>query len=157
MTRVLVAGVGNVFLGDDGFGVAVARRLAGECLPEGTRVADFGIRGTHLVFELLDPPDLLILVDATARGGAPGTLYVIDPEIEAVDGHAGTPAVGHALAPAVVLATVRSLLGRLPRTRVVGCEPSSLTEGMELSPAVQRAVEPAALMVRRLIQSEVRS
>ena len=82
--RVLVAGVGNIFLGDDGFGVEVARRLAGERLPEDVRVADFGIRGVHLAYELLDGYDTAILVDAAPRGGQPGTLYVIEPEPELV-------------------------------------------------------------------------
>src|SRR6185369_14690375 len=77
--RVLVAGIGNVFFGDDGFGVEVARQL-GEPLPRGTRVADFGIRALHLAYELLDPPDLLVVADCMARGGPPGTLYVVEPE-----------------------------------------------------------------------------
>src|SRR4029450_12420487 len=105
--RVLVAGVGNIFLGDDGFGVEVARRLAAEELPEDVRVADFGIRGVHLAPELLDGYDPAILVDATPRGGPPGTVYVIEPEPPAVR-DAGDPAEtplidAHALEAAAVL------------------------------------------------------
>ena len=106
--RVLVAGIGNVFLGDDGFGVAVAARLAREPLPEGTRVTDFGIRGVHLAFELLDPPDLLVLVDAMARGDAPGTLYLVDPEVEDLSGGAPAPDA-HAMDPYTVLAAARRM------------------------------------------------
>jgi hydrogenase maturation protease len=151
--NVLVAGIGNVFLGDDGFGVAVASRLAREPLPDGARVSDFGIRGLHLAFELFDPPDLLILVDATPRGGAPGTLYLIDPEIDASS--AGADA--HAMDPRAVLAAVRRMTGTLPRTLIVGCEPADVCEGIELSEPVQRAIEPAIAMIRRLIDSEVKS
>lgn len=78
--RTLVAGVGNIFLGDDGFGVEVARRLAAEPLPEQVEVADIGVRGVHLAYQLLDGYDTLVLVDATTRGGAPGTLYLIEPD-----------------------------------------------------------------------------
>lgn len=154
--NVLVAGIGNIFLGDDGFGVAVAQRLAREPLPEGTRVGDYGIRGVHLAFELLDPPDLLILVDATPRGGTPGTLYVIDPDVEpAVVQEASADA--HAMNPGAVLVAVRQMAGALPRTRIVGCEPADVGEGMELSEPVEQAIEPAVAMIRRLIESEVRS
>lgn len=154
--NVLVAGIGNVFFGDDGFGVAVAGRLAREPLPPGARVADFGIRGVHLAFELLDPPELLVLVDATPRGGAPGTLYVIDPEVEpSVVEDARADA--HAMDPGAVLVAVRQMTGTLPRTRIVGCEPADVGEGMELSEPVKRAIEPAIAMIRRLIENEVRS
>jgi hydrogenase maturation protease len=158
MSRILIAGVGNVFLGDDGFGVAVAQRLVREPLPEGARVADFGIRAMHLAFELLDPPDLFILVDATAQGGAPGTLYVIDPATEDLPGTAEEQvANAHAMHPGAVLAAVRQMRGTLPRTRIVGCEPADVAEGMELSDPVRAAIEPAVAIVRRLVESEVRS
>ena len=81
--RVLVAGIGNVFLGDDGFGVEVARRLRGQALGDGVDVADFGIRGVHLAYELADGRyDAAVLVDAVSRGGAPGTFYAIEPDVE---------------------------------------------------------------------------
>lgn len=155
-TRVLIAGMGNVFLGDDGFGVAVAKRLLEEPLPEGTRVVDFGIRGLHLAFDLIDPPDLLILVDATAQGGAPGTLYVIDPEKDPAPLQ-GMRADAHAMDAGAVLRAVQQMTGGLPRTRIVGCEPGCCDEDMELSAPVELAVEPAVEMIRRLIEREVMS
>lgn len=155
MTRsVLVACVGNVFFGDDGFGVEVARRLSREPLPDGARVVDFGIRGVHLALELLDPPDLLVLVDVTTRRGTPGTLYVIDPEEDAETESSFVPDA-HAMDPASVLAAVRRMGGALPKTRIVGCEPADLDQGMELSAPVRAAVEPAVAIVRRLIETEV--
>jgi hydrogenase maturation protease len=152
--RVLVAGIGNIFLGDDGFGVAVAQRLEREKLPEGISVIDFGIRGVHLAFELLDPPTLLVLVDATSRNGIPGTLYLIDPDHESVLPTSPTPDA-HSMNPQAVLLAVRQMGGTLPRTRIVGCEPADLGEGMNLSQPVQQAIEPAVAMIRRLIESEV--
>lgn len=153
MKRVLVAGIGNVFLQDDGFGVAVAQALGRQALPEGTRVVDFGIRGLHLAYELLDPPDLLVLVDATPKMRAPGTLYLIDPELdEGLSGPRVTDA--HAMHPGAVFASLLQLGGRLPRTRIVGCEPASVEEGMGLSPSVEQAVPAAVTMIRELIESE---
>jgi hydrogenase maturation protease len=143
----LVAGIGNIFLGDDGFGVEVARRLATEPLPGGARAVDFGIRGLHLAYHILDGVDTLILVDALARGKAPGTIYVMEPDAEAA------PAAmdAHGLDPATVLATVRALGGTIGKTIVVGCEPASLDEGIGLSAPVAEAVERAADVVRRLL------
>jgi hydrogenase maturation protease len=152
--RILVAGIGNVFRSDDGFGVEVVQRLARESLPEGTRVVDVGIRSVHLAFDLLSPIDFLVLVDATMRGGPPGTLYVIDPDREADDLSTPSPD-GHSMDPRAVLRSVERMGGRLPKTRIVGCEPADLAEGMGLSEPVRRAVEPAISMVRRLIESEV--
>jgi hydrogenase maturation protease len=154
MPRVLVAGIGNVFLGDDGFGVAVAQRMGREPLPAGTTVVDYGIRGVHLAFELLSPPDLLVLVDITSRNGAPGSLYLIDPETDSTD--ASSPGTdGHAMDPRAVFVAVQQMGGALPRTRIVGCEPADLSERMELSDPVREAIEPAIAMIRRLIESEV--
>jgi len=149
---VLVAGVGNVFFRDDAFGVEVARCLSSEPLPGNVRVADFGIRGVHLAYELLEPLGLLILVDAMTRDGSPGTLYLLDPE---QDSHPRAPCDPHALDPWAVFALVEQLGGRMPRTRVVGCEPQDLSEGMSLSEPVQDAIQPAISMIRRLIESEV--
>lgn len=148
--RVMIAGVGNVFLGDDGFGVAVAERLVRERLPEGVVVRDVGVRGLHLAYELLDPPDLLIVVDLVSRGELPGTLYVLDPVLEPE--HAASP---HGMDLHAVAAAVRELGGTMPRVRLVGCEPAELEEGMELSAPVRAAVEPAALIVRRMAQREL--
>jgi hydrogenase maturation protease len=154
--KVLVAGVGNVFLGDDGFGVEVARHLAGEELPDWVQVADVGIRGVHLAYELLDGYDLTILVDATPRGGTPGSVYVIEPR----PGHADPVGAGglfpvmdaHGMEPEAVLALVGVLGGTLGRVLVVGCEPAEVSERMGLSAPVAAAVAPAARVVRELLE-----
>jgi hydrogenase maturation protease len=149
--RVLVAGIGNIFLGDDGFGVAVAGRLRDRPLGEGVVVADFGIRGVHLAYELADGKyDAAILVDAVSRGGEPGTLYAIEPGIDsgAVDTDA---ADAHGLTPDGVIAWVRQVGGHLPRIVVVGCEPATVEESMDLSPAVSASVDGAIAMIRDLV------
>lgn len=150
--RALVAGVGNVFLGDDGFGVELARCLAREALPAGVRVEDYGIRGLHLAYDLLEPIDLLVVLDATARGGVPGTLYVLEPDPAALE-----PCVadGHGMDLGAVFAQVRALGGELPRVRVVGCEPATVTEGMGLSGPVQGAIGAAIGLVRDVLRREL--
>ena len=146
--KTLVAGCGNVFLGDDGFGVEVARKLAGTDLPDGVQVRDAGIRGVHLAYELLDGWDLVVLVDASPRGGAPGTLYVIEPDVPEV----AAPLVdAHGMSPDAVLGALRTLGGEVGRVLVVGCEPADVSEGMGLSLAVEGAVDEAVQMVRQLI------
>ncbi len=151
MRRVLVAGVGNVLLGDDGWGVAVANRLAREELPAGVRVADFGIRGLHLAFELLDEPDLLVLVDAMARGGAPGTLYLVNHEV-ASEVEAPPAPDAHGMHPAAVLSALEAMGGTLPPSWIVGCEPGPC-EGLALSDAAEQAIDPAIAIIRRLVTS----
>ena len=147
--RMLIAGVGNIFLGDDGFGVEVTRRLAREALPEWVRVADFGIRGLHLAFDILDGGyDATVLVDATARGGAPGTVYLIEPDL---DGAAGAPADAHTMTPEAVFAALNALGANPGRVFIVGCEPASLDENIGLSGPVARAVDEALHLVRSLI------
>jgi hydrogenase maturation protease len=151
-TDILVAGIGNVFLGDDAFGVEVVRRLAGRPLPPGVKVADFGIRGLDLAFELLDRPDgTAILVDATPRGGEPGTVYLI--EAGAAPAAAGW-ADAHSMTPGVVLALLTRLGGKPPRVLVVGCEPQSADEEMGLSPPVERAVDEAVGLILEVIARE---
>jgi hydrogenase maturation protease len=148
--RVLVAGVGNVFLGDDGFGVEVVRRLAGRSLPGWVRVADYGIRGMHLAHDLAGAEyELTILVDATSRGDRPGTVYVIELDTAAAG---AAPALdAHGMQPDVVLGLVR-LLGADPgRVVLVGCEPAGLEDGMALSPAVTAAVGTAIDAVLELV------
>jgi hydrogenase maturation protease len=147
--RVLVAGVGNVFLGDDGFGPAVVARLAGQPLPGGVRAVDYGIRGVHLTYDLLDPWDALVLVDALPGGGPPGELRLL--AVTEADLAAAPSPDAHALHPLAVLAALPALGGRLPRTLVVGCTPASVEEGMGLSAPVQAAVAPAADRVRALV------
>jgi len=149
--KILIAGVGNIFLGDDGFGVEVARRLAGESLPAGVTVEDFGIRGVHLAYQLLDDYDALILVDAVAQRGAPGTLYVIEPDLDAVP--LTSPADAHSLDPEVVLGMVKQLGGRIGCVRVIGCEAAEIVERIGLSEAVERAVPDAVRLIHRVLES----
>ena len=149
---VLVAGVGNVFLGDDGFGVEVARRLAAEDLPPGVKVADFGIRGVHLAYELCDGYELAILVDAVPRGEEPGTLYVIEPEPPGdPDPDDAPPLDAHGMDPGAVLSLLGILGGHVDRVLVVGCEPAVADERMGLSAPVAAAVDPAVTLVQELI------
>jgi hydrogenase maturation protease len=149
--RVLIAGVGNVFCGDDGFGSAAARQLAQGPLPSGVTVIDFGIRSVHFAFELLEPFDLVIVLDAIARGGAPGTLYVIEPDDDTVPpaGNAHAMDVGAALAMA-------SQMGAKPdRVLFVGCEPCDVSETFGLSVLVQNAVPSAVDLVRDVLRREL--
>ena len=159
-SHILVAGIGNIFLGDDAFGSEVARRLAGRELPPEVRVVDFGIRGFDLAYALLDGPDVTIFVDATPRGsdGAvePGTLYIIEPDLEELDNiDAGEMMVEtHGMDPMKVLAMVKSMGGRFKRILVVGCEPAPLRSEdghMGLSEAVERAVDEAISMIESLV------
>ncbi|MGW0765426.1 hydrogenase maturation protease [Streptomyces sp. NPDC002676] len=159
--RTLVAGVGNVFLGDDGFGVETVRRLAQETLPPYVEVADIGVRGVHLAYQLLDGWDTLVLVDVTVRGGPPGTLYVIDATVpgERDPGATAAPLDGHRMTPDTVLALLDTLCagtGAAPPRRilVVGCEPADLDEGMGLSPKVAAAVPEAVRTVTELVRQE---
>jgi hydrogenase maturation protease len=150
--QILVAGIGNVFLGDDGFGVEVIERLRGWSHPDHVVVADFGIRGFDLAYSLMEDLDLAILVDAMPRGDAPGTVYVLEADPTA----AGSAAVeGHAMHPVAVFNLVQALGGRLPRVLIVGCEPLSLEETMGLSDPVSAAVDDAARMVKELVSKEV--
>jgi hydrogenase maturation protease len=141
--RTLVAGLGNIFHGDDGFGVEVAAVLLRQDWPEDVQVADFGIRGIHLAYQLLDAYEIVVIVDAVSRGGEPGTLYVIDHQ---PDEQRSTPS-----ADAPVLALVPALGGRLGRVVVVGCEPDELRPGVGLSAPVAASVEPAARLVTQLV------
>jgi hydrogenase maturation protease len=155
MSGILVAGIGNIFLGDDGWGVEVVRRLASRPLPEGVRVADFGIRGVHLAFELLEHPDeTTVLVDITPRGGEPGTVYLIEPDLEALAGSATGPADAHGMTPDAVFALLRSMGGTPGRVWIVGCEPATTEEEMGLSPPVEGAVDEAVTLLLDLIARE---
>jgi hydrogenase maturation protease len=153
--RILVAGIGNVFLGDDGFGVEVAKRLAARSFPAGVEVADFGIRGMDLAFTIQDGYDAVILVDAAPRGEAPGTLSVID----AGTAPEGEPVIeAHGMDPVRVLAFARSMGGKIPPTTVVACEPSEVMTGAsdedivgELSAPVEAAIPGAIGLVESLV------
>jgi hydrogenase maturation protease len=152
--RILVAGIGNVFLGDDGFGVALADRLARRALPAGVEVVDFGIRGMDLAYAMLDGYDAVVLLDAAPRGRAPGTLYVIEPDLDGDEVAVDT----HGMDPVKVLALVRALGGSPPRTLVVGCEPQTLLTGDEeavvaaVSEPVRAALDEAVLLVEGLLE-----
>lgn len=153
---ILLAGIGNLLLGDDGFGCAVARRLASMPLPEDVRVEDFGARGFDLALALAGDIEAAVLVDAMPRGGAPGTLYVLEPDVAlaAERGLAG----GHGLDPVGAIALAAQLAGRAPVLRVIGCEPGE-PDDMALSPAVRAAVGPAAelaLSVAASLRAEAR-
>ena len=151
--RVLVAGIGNVFLGDDGFGVEVVRSLARTTLPAGVDVVDYGIRGVHLAYDLLDGAhDRVVLVDALPLPDAPGTLAVLEvpmdgelPDLPTVDGHGMTP-----LAVVELLKNLGG--GAVERVLVVGCRPAVLDERMELSEPVAAAVGPAAALVAEVVR-----
>ena len=158
--RALVAGVGNIFLRDDGFGPEVARRLAGAANPSlrGLLAVDYGIRGMHLAYDLLAGVDVLVLVDTvpadSSKSAAPGSIRVLRVRPEDLDGAA--PLDPHGMDPVAVLGRLRSLGGELPVTYVVGCVPADLAEGMGLSAAVAAAVPEAIAAVVRLVSEHNR-
>ena len=155
MKRILVAGIGNIFFGDDAFGCEVASQLRRKPLPEGVRVIDFGIRSYDLAYAIMDGYDATILVDATPQGSAPGTIYLIEPDLKKLDELPDEAVNAHSMNPVRVLQLVRSLGGRPGWLRVVGCEPAVLEaeEGaMGLSEKVQAAVAPAIEMIETLIR-----
>jgi hydrogenase maturation protease len=156
--NILIAGIGNIFLGDDAFGSEVARRMMSHPLPDGVSVVDFGIRGLDLAYTLLDDRDATILVDAVPRGGPPGTLYVIEPDsVEAGDLAEAPPVVeGHGMDPVKVLRMVAAMGGRPRCVLVVGCEPMSLGSeedpAMGLSPPVEAAVGEAVQLIGSIVE-----
>jgi hydrogenase maturation protease len=155
---ILIAGIGNIFLGDDAFGVEVAQRMANKKLPRGVRAIDFGIRGFDLAYALLDGTDVTILVDACPRGEKPGTLYVIEPDLDSLDApdaESSPPVDGHVMNPVNVLRLARTLGGPLKKLLLVGCEPESLggDEGrMGLSETVTASIDEAVRMVESLVE-----
>jgi len=156
--KVLIAGIGNIFLGDDAFGSEVARKLEGRPWPSGVRVIDFGIRGLDLVYALSDGYDLTVLVDAIPRGGSAGTLYVIDPDLtELVEG--ASPDVlldAHSLDPMQVLRAAGAQGATLKGIVLVGCEPGDFggEEGrLGLSEPVAAAVDEAVGVVTSLVRN----
>jgi hydrogenase maturation protease len=152
--RVLVAGIGNVFLGDDGWGVALAGRLASRVQPRGVQVVDFGIRGMDLAYAMQDDYAAVVFLDATPRGRAPGTLYVIEPELDDI----ATTVDAHGMDPVKVLALARTLGAEtLPRTLVVGCEPQTRMSAederivAELTEPVRASLDEAVTLVEDLL------
>jgi hydrogenase maturation protease len=157
MSRILVAGIGNIFMGDDAFGVEVAQRLAKRCLPGGVRVVDFGIRGIDLTYALLDGYDLVILIDTARLGAPPGTVRIVAPELQLREPLApeGLHIEPHDLDPAKVLRLAAILGNSCRHILLVACEPETFGDGaadaMGLSPAVAGAVDEAVTVVEKLI------
>jgi hydrogenase maturation protease len=150
--RTLVAGVGNVFLRDDAFGVEVIRLLGERRDPSGVQIRDFGIRGVHLVYDLLDGCDLFVLVDAAARGDAPGTVTVLEVEPQVPPAEAGAPIIdAHSMTPDGIFALLASLGGRPGRSLLVACEPADVSAGMGLSEPVQAALPHAVRAVEEIL------
>jgi hydrogenase maturation protease len=154
--RILVAGIGNIFLGDDGFGVEVVQRLAERELPENVEVRDFGIRGMDLAYALMDPYEVVVFVDAVPRGEEPGTVYLIEAEVPDEEEVALDT---HGMDPVSVIRVARVLGAEVPRTLVVGCEPKLVLSGedyddmlMELSEPVQGAVDEAVKLVESVVE-----
>src|SRR5262245_56018040 len=150
--RVLVAGVGNIFLGDDAFGVEVVQRLARRALPAGVRVADFGIRGFDLACALLEHYQAVVLVDAMPRGGTPGTLYVLETAVDEGTGTCDSRVGMHSLVPVKVLRLAQSLGPPPQRIFVVGCEPALPSDDMQdgLSEPVRASLEEAVVLTETL-------
>jgi len=154
--RILIAGIGNIFLGDDAFGCEVLKRISQRKWPAGVRVVDFGIRGFDLAYAMLEGDDLIVLVDTTPRGEAPGTVYVVEPdllELESLDARAMMVET-HGMNPLKVLSMVKSMGGQLKKVILVGCEPETFgpEEGlMGLSPSVEAAVPEAVNIVESLV------
>lgn len=155
--KLLVAGIGNIFLSDDGFGPEVLSRLRGYPVPDDVEVCDYGIRGVHLAFRLLDGVGTLVFVDAAPHGKAPGTvsLLEVDPaEIPPEEG--SSPAVdAHSMEPVSVLRMLSSLGGSVERVLVVACEPKVVEEGLGLSPEVEAAVPAAVSLIEEMLSREM--
>ena len=160
---ILVAGIGNIFLGDDAFGVEVVKRFGGRELPDGVRVTDFGIRGFDLTYALIDGADVTILVDACPRGGAAGDLYVVEPDLGWLDaGEAAAAAVdAHSMNPMNVIRAAKAMGGSLKKILLLGCEPETFgpEEGHvglsePVASAVERAIPLLESVVRRVLEGE---
>lgn len=145
--RILVAGIGNIFLGDDGFGTEVVRHA--EMPQDAAHVVDYGISGMHLAYDLLDDWDALVLVDAIPNRGSPGTLHVFQADHDSASGATGLDA--HSMDPETVFASLRALGGAPPYTVIVGCEVSNVDEGMGLTGPVAQAVPRAARAVTEIV------
>jgi hydrogenase maturation protease len=152
--RILIAGIGNIFLGDDAFGSEVARELMGLALPDGVTVSDFGIRSYDLAYALMDGVDAAILVDAASRGGRPGTIYLIEPTVTDIDSFGEGCPDAHSMSVVAVLKMVRSFGGGIDKIYLIGCEPATLeTEDGQfgLSETVQAAVPKAIETIQSLV------
>lgn len=155
MKNILVAGIGNIFFGDDAFGCEVAAQLVKRTLPEGVRVIDFGIRSYDLAYAMMNGPDVTIFIDATPQGQPPGTVSLIEPDLNFLDNTSGEVVNAHSMNPVRVLQLIRSLGGQPGRLYLVGCEPAVLEpeDGvMGLSETVQAAIPKALEMIESLIR-----
>jgi hydrogenase maturation protease len=157
VARILIAGIGNIFLGDDAFGCEVARQLYQRPWPESVRIVDFGIRGLDLTYALLENYDLVIFIDALRRGNAPGTLYTFEPDLEELDAldNSATMVETHDMNPLRVLSIARRMGATFGAIRLIGCEPETFgpEEGfMGLSAPVVASIAPATKMVESLVK-----
>lgn len=160
--RILVAGIGNIFLGDDAFGVEVVGHLLGREMPDGVEVQDYGIRGVHLAYQLMEGYDTLILIDAVERQAEPGDLFIIEPDVDkplaeisrAVQDGSMPLVDSHGMAPGAMLATLDKLGGAVERVLVVGCQPQDVSERMGLSSVVEASVPRAVEMVMEVVMQE---
>jgi hydrogenase maturation protease len=153
-SKILIAGIGNIFLGDDAFGSEVARRLMDESLPPEVRVMDFGIRTYDLAYAIMDGYDVTILVDITAQGQAPGTVYLVEPELNQPDQPDPNMADAHSMNPAKVLQMVRRFGNSPGKLYLIGCEPAVLDveDGqIGMSDTVEAAVPRAIEMIKTLV------
>jgi hydrogenase maturation protease len=151
--KALIAGVGNIFLTDDGFGPEVLRQFSGSELPPGFTAVDFGIRGLHLTYELLEGYDVLVIVDAAPRGEAPGTVTLVEVDPAGVGAPEDGPLLdAHGMEPLAILRTLGSLGGRVDRIYVLACEPAVTAEGMGLTPVVAAAVPESVAALRGLVE-----
>ncbi|WP_102142491.1 hydrogenase maturation protease [Mycobacterium hubeiense] len=148
-SRILVAGIGNIFLGDDGFGPEVLRHMPQRLASERVRLRDYGIRGMHLAYDLLDGWDALVLVDALPSRGSPGALHVFQADHESLSATVALDA--HAMDPAAVFASLNALGGTPPYTVVVGCEAANVDEGIGLSDPVASAVPDAVQAIEDVV------
>jgi len=154
--RVLVAGVGNIFLSDDGFGVEVVKRLSAQPMPEGVKLVDFGIRGVHLAYELLDGYDALVLIDAAPHGQQPGTVSLLEPNMATLPESPASAGIvdPHGMEPTSVFSLLESLDEVPARTVIVACEPADTSDGIGLTEPVAAAVDPAVAMIDNLLHRE---
>jgi hydrogenase maturation protease len=154
MKNILVAGIGNIFFGDDAFGCEVVKQLLQRPVPEGVTIKDFGIRSYDLAYAIMNGPDVTIFVDATPRGQPPGTVYLLEPDINFLDNVSGEVVNAHSMNPVRVLQLIHSLGGQPGRLYLVGCEPAVLESedgAMGLSRPVQAAIAKALEMIDSLI------
>jgi hydrogenase maturation protease len=152
--QILVAGIGNIFFGDDGFGVEVVRQLLQSDLPDEVHVVDFGIRSYDLAYAIMEDYEAVILIDATQQGQPAGTIYLIEPDLSELDKLNGEVVNAHSMNPVRVLQMVQSMGGQPGQIYLVGCEPAVLeTENgyIGLSEVVGAAVPPTIKMIHWLI------